>query len=89
MTDFRISNHASEQMEARGISEETVQEILRNPQQSIPEGKEKVIYQSILEDEATQKNYLVRIVVNIIKDPKLVITVYRTSKINKYWIDED
>ena len=34
-------------------------------------------------------DFLVRVFVNIIKQPNLVITVYRTSKIEKYWTDEN
>lgn len=89
MAEIKISNHAREQMDERGISEEMVLDIIESPQQSIPDGSEKMIYQSIKYFEADKKEFLVRVFVNIIKGPNLVITVYRTSKIEKYWQDED
>jgi len=76
-------------MTERGISEEMVLRIISSPQQTIPQGEEKMIYQSIKYFEADERNFLVRVYVHIIKQPNLVITVYRTSKIEKYWKDED
>ena len=89
MAKFEISKHAREQMEERGISEGTVKEIMENPGQTIPEDEDKLIYQSVKEFKSEQKSYLVRVFVNIVKIPWLVITVYKTSKIKKYWKDED
>jgi len=34
------------------------------------------------------KNYLLRVVVDIDREPPEVVTVYRTSKIAKYWRTE-
>ena len=39
------------------------------------------VYQSIVEDG----NYLIRIFVNNKQNPKVVITIYKTSKIKKYY----
>ncbi len=89
MANFRISKHAREQMEERGISEDMVNEIMENPDQTIAEDEDKLIYQSIREFNSEQKSYLVRIFINILKIPWLIITVYKTSKIKKYWKDED
>jgi len=89
MAEIRISNHARAQMMERGISEEMVLEIISSPQQTIQEGKEKLIFQSVKFFEADERNFLVRVFVSIIKQPNLVITVYRTSKIAKYWKDEN
>jgi hypothetical protein len=41
-------------------------------------------YQSIM-DAGTGKDYLIRVIVNYSIDPARVVTVYRTSKIGKYW----
>ena len=79
MAEVRISNHAREQMKDRGITEEMVLGIISSPQQIIPQGPEKVIYQSVKYFEEEKRNFLVRVFVNIIKQPNLVITVYRTS----------
>lgn len=89
MAQVRISNHARGQMKERGISEKMVLSIISSPEQTIRQGQEKMIYQSIKYFEKEKKNFLVRVFVNIIKRPNLVITVYRTSKIDKYRNDED
>ena len=70
-------------MKARNISIELVNAILSNPQQINVESGKK-IFQSIVNFEG-EGEYLVRIFVNFIKDPKIVITVYRTSKLEKYY----
>ena len=77
-----FSKHALEQMKARKIPLEIAQSVLRSPQQIIRE-PDKKIYQSIINFEDGE--YLVRVIVNIEKDPNLVITVYKTSKIKKYY----
>jgi len=79
---FHISKHASEQMIARGIDENTVWDILNHPQQII-QLTDKQIYQSVINEN--DKKYLIRIFVNNLKDPNLVITVYKTSKVEKYY----
>ena len=83
MQQFSISNHAKEQMEYRNISLEVVMSVLTNPQQLLIEEGKKV-YQSIINFDE-EGNYLVRVFVNIDKLPFQVITVYRTSKIDKYY----
>lgn len=76
--NFEFSKHALEQMELRGIPKDVVKKILAHPEQIRDEEGEKV-YQSIVD------NYLIRIFVNDKKNPKLIITVYKTSKIKKYY----
>ena len=58
--------------------------ILQNPQQIVDEYGNKKAYQSIL-DLGTGKDYLVRVIVNDSVEPAKVVTVYKTSKIAKYW----
>jgi hypothetical protein len=89
MAEIQISKHAREQMKKRGISEEMVFEIVLYPDQLISEDSDKEIYQSVKYFEKDKREFLVRVFVNIIKQPNLVITVYRTTKIKKYWQDED
>jgi len=71
-------------MMRRGISLEIVKGILENPEQVVMEYNEKKAYQVILEFESG-KRYLVRVIVDDTVDPLVVVTVYRTSKISKYW----
>lgn len=80
--NYIYSNHALEQMKARGISQEIVDAIIENPLQVILEDDKKIVH-GIIEEDNTK--YLIRIFVNRIKQPNLIITVYRTSKIDKYY----
>ena len=81
---FRISRHALEEMERRSIPLNVVESILQNPQQIVDEYGNKKAFQSIM-NLGAGKDYLIRVIVNDTIDPGNVITVYRTSKINKYW----
>ena len=78
--NFEFSKHALEQMELRKISKNVVEKILSKPEQ-IKDEEGKKVYQSIAENG----KYLIRIFVNDKKNPNLVITVYKTSKIRKYY----
>jgi hypothetical protein len=82
MKKIIFSRHALEQMALRDISEAIVTGILENPGNLITE-QDKKIYQSIV--IFGEEKYLVRIFVNNKKEPNVIITVYRTSKINKYY----
>jgi hypothetical protein len=76
-----ISKHAEAQMKIRAIPVEVVKQTLEHPVSVfIEEGKK--IYQAIV--NFSGKNYLVRVFVNTMVQPNVVITVYRTSKIEKY-----
>jgi len=77
--NFVFSKHALEQMELRSISKSIVEEILASPDQIKAEAG-KIVYQSVVE----KGRYLIRIFVND-ESPKTVITVYKTSKISKYY----
>ena len=71
-------------MERRGIPEYIVMNIMEKPSQIVEEYGQKKAYQSIMDFEHDNK-YLVRVIVNDITVPAVVVTVYRTSKITKYW----
>lgn len=70
-------------MEVRNISLEVVMSVLANPQQILIE-EDKKVYQSIINFDK-EGDYLIRIFVNIKKEPNNVITVYKTSKIERYY----
>ncbi len=82
---FDFSKHAIEQMELREIDIDVAKRILIKPDQIIEE-LDKRIYQSI--SLINDKPCLIRIFVNKLKIPNLVITVYKTSKISKYYEGE-
>jgi hypothetical protein len=71
-------------MDRRGISPNLVEQVLQTPQQIVPETRGKKAYQSII-DFGAKKKFMVRAIVAEENDPPIVVTVYRTSKIDKYW----
>lgn len=81
---FKLSNHALEEMERRGIPREMLERVLDNPQQVVSEREGKKEYQSQIDFDGGRM-YLLRAIVNDVLDPAVVITVYRTRNIQKYW----
>jgi Domain of unknown function (DUF4258) len=82
--DFKFSNHALEEMQRRNIPISFVEAVLHNPQQVLQQNAEITIYQSQL-DFGTAKLYLIRVFINTSLNPAIIVTVYRTSQIQKYW----
>ena len=84
MSHFTFSEHSLQEMRRRNISQHQVEEIIENPQQKVRGKHQRMVYQSqIISDDG--KPYLLRVVVDENLSPILVITVYLTSKIQKYW----
>ena len=84
--DFRLSSHAEWEIPRRGIPPGLVHAVMDQPEQRIVDesGTGRWIFQSRLAFE-DGKIYLVRVVVDEDEDPPVIITAYRTSKIEKYW----
>ncbi|MFH1923067.1 MAG: DUF4258 domain-containing protein [Planctomycetota bacterium] len=81
---FHISRHANEQIRRRGIPPGLLDSVLQQPQQIVPQPDGNNVYQSQL-DFGSGQVYLLRAVVNDAVEPPVVVTVYRTSNISKYW----
>jgi hypothetical protein len=76
-------------MSRRGIPLALVQGVMDHPEQRLVDESRtgRWIYQSRLRFE-DGKMYLLRVVVAEDEQPPVIITVYRTSKIEKYWSTE-
>lgn len=85
--EFIISRHAREEMQRRGIEPSAVETVLRQPEQIVPGHGGLRVFQSHTA-AGTTKQYLLRVIVNDAVDPAVVVTVYRTSRIAKYWRTE-
>lgn len=83
MTIFRLTHHAKEEMARRQISEDVVEKVLQAPEQIIEERGGRKSYQSLVDMEG--KTYLVRAIVEEWVEPAVVVTIYRTSNVGKYW----
>jgi hypothetical protein len=81
---YKLSRHAEQELERRGISMSQLKSVLHHPQQVIPDKKNRLVYQSQV-DRGDGKMVLIRVIVVERADDVLVVTVYRTTRIQKYW----
>src|SRR5437588_8343376 len=82
---LRLSEHARAEALRRGINEETALKVARTPEQRIAGRSGREVRQSRVIDPASGKLQLVRVVVEIRAGEETIVTVYRSSKIRKYW----
>ena len=82
-TDYIITDHATAEIERRGLSLETIDEILKSPEQRLDVRPGRVVLQSRVQEFSSE--YWVRVFVDIDRTPAEVVTAYRTSKVFKYW----
>ena len=82
--NFRFSKHAESELVLRQIPRALAEEVLQRPQQIVPERSPKKAYQSKL-DFGGGGIFLLRVIVDDTVEPAMVVTLYRTSKIDKYW----
>ena len=80
-----ITEHAKFEASRRNIPEELIRSVIENPQQKLPSQKGRVIVQSKYNDEEEDKEMILRVIGVASSEDFKVITVYKTSKINKYW----
>jgi len=62
---------------------------VENPQQKVPSKGNRVVFQSKYYDKINGKEMLLRAIVELAGDTFKVISVYKTSKIDKYWIRKE
>lgn len=78
---MKFTRHALEQMKRRSITKELVMKALSKPvSRNSDEGLS--IFHYIYNEN--NKRFLLRIFVNETVTPEKIVTVYKTSKINKY-----
>ena len=75
----KFSDHALTEMQRRGISKETVLECLGEDAYIEEVRKGRVVAQKII------GKFLYRVFIDIDRKPPVVVTAYKTSKIEKYW----
>jgi hypothetical protein len=81
--EFAITSHAAFEMQRRGIDKATLQRVLDAPEQRETVRPGRDVLQSRIDFGG--KPCLVRVFVDVDRRPPEVVTVYRTSKIEKYW----
>ncbi|MBL8050229.1 MAG: DUF4258 domain-containing protein [Anaerolineales bacterium] len=83
--EFVFTAHALKEMTRRNIAEQEVQDVLAKPEQMEIVRDGRAVYQNKYIFTKTSKTYILRVFVDIDIKPPHVVTVYRTSKIEKYW----
>jgi hypothetical protein len=83
IADWVLTKHAEEEMAGRGIDVATVAAVLSSPEQRFPVRAGRDVLQSRVTQEG--KVYLIRVFVDVDREPAAVVTAYRTSKVAKYW----
>lgn len=75
--------HATTQRARRRIPREAVEAVLRHPEQRLQIWPGRQVLQSRVDFGA--RRYLIRVFVDVDRWPPEIVTVYRTSRIAKYW----
>jgi hypothetical protein len=89
MVNIIITEHARFEAQRRGIDLELVRSIVEHPQQIIPAKKNRLVLQSKYHDKLEEKEMLLRVIIEPVENSQKVISVYRTSKMDKYWREEE
>jgi hypothetical protein len=84
MKNYIVTDHARFQMQRRGISEADLHLVVKKPERSEEVRPGRLVLQSKILSGQPQKAYLVRVIMDFDKMIPEVVTVYRTSKIEKY-----
>ena len=82
---FRLSEHAKSELLRRQISMELAMQVAQEPDQIIPARNGLECRQSKFYEESSNKEYLLRVIVSPKITPNVIVTLYKTSKLDKYW----
>jgi len=81
--DYTITDHADFEIGRRGLKRETIDRVLKNPEQRFDVRLGRVVLQSRIQESGEE--FLIRVFVDADRRPAEVVTAYRTTKIGKYW----
>lgn len=85
ITNYVITPHAAFEIKRRGLNEEMVIRVLNNPEQRFDVRPGRIALQSRIMMENPKRTYLLRVFVDVGRNPVEVVTAYKTGKISKYW----
>ena len=80
---YTITDHAAFEIGRRGLKRETIDRVLKNPEQRFDVRLGRVVLQSRIQESGEE--FLIRVFVDADRRPAEVVTAYRTTKIGKYW----
>lgn len=79
---IEFSKHSIEQMTLRNIVYDAIMSVIQQPDQILKQDQVISIFTKLIYENG--KAYIYRVFVNVAKEPNVVITVYKSSKIEKY-----
>jgi len=68
----------------REVDRSAAEQTLTNPDDILPADPPRVIYQRVYYDKVLGQEMLLRVVIEESQEEQLVVTIYRTSKLEKY-----
>ena len=77
-----LTEHASKQMARRQVGQAQVRDVLRAPERVLDVRAGRIVVQGV--QSFGGREYLLRVFLDVDRRPPEVVTVYRTSKIDKY-----
>lgn len=77
-----VTPHAAKQMKRRGIDRKAIKNVLYAPERRLAVRPGRDVLEKVVDFH--DRPYLVRVIVDVDRAPAEVVTVYRTSKIEKY-----
>jgi hypothetical protein len=81
--NYLVTSHAAFEIRRRGIDDGAIRRVLAAPEQRHAVRPGRDVLQSRI--ALAGKTYLLRVFVDLDRDPAEIVTAYRTSRIAKYW----
>lgn len=88
MPDLRITEHARWQLARRGIPIELLEVALRDPHQRVAGAHGRTIYHLRYTSFSAGHEMLLRVITEPSDDTLIVVSVYATSRVDRYWLRE-
>lgn len=84
MKPVRWGSHAKRMLLEREVEQTEAERTLANPDDVLQADPPRMIYQRVYFDRMLGQDMLLRLVVEEIEEEQLVVTVYKTSKLDRY-----
>ena len=83
--DIVFSKHAHEQMIRRNIDYDTVLSVVSQPDQTVADDEDPAIIICQSPVKENEQMFLLRVFINKNIQPNVIVTLYKTTKISKYY----
>lgn len=85
--EITFLTHALERLSNREIEKVFIENVVKHPDQIVTEGNRLVAHKKYF-DDTKNKEYLYRVFYEETVEEIIVVSAYKTSKIQKYWKEE-